>query len=68
MCWKGKTYAVYLPHGGSVTIKLEAGRYRAFWFSAVSGEMVDLPPVEGLEWKSPDAPDQNDWALLLRAM
>jgi hypothetical protein len=64
----GKTYAVYLPHGGSVTIKLEAGRYRASWFSAVSGETVDLPPVEGLEWKSPDAPDQNDWALLLRAM
>jgi Protein of unknown function (DUF4038)/Domain of unknown function (DUF5060)/Putative collagen-binding domain of a collagenase len=65
---RGKTYAIYLPHGGSVTIQLQPGRYRASWFSAISGETIDLPPVVGSEWKSPDAPDQNDWALLLRAM
>jgi hypothetical protein len=64
----GKTYAVYLPHGGSVTIQLQPGRYRASWFSAMSGENIDLPPVDGPEWKSPEAPDKNDWALLLRAM
>jgi hypothetical protein len=59
---------VYLPHGGSVTIQLQPGRYRASWFSAISGQVIDLPPVAGPEWKSPEAPDQNDWALLLRAM
>jgi hypothetical protein len=64
----GKTYAVYLPHGGSVTVKLEPGRYRASWFSALTGEKIDLPAVTSPEWKSPEAPDQNDWALLLRAM
>jgi hypothetical protein len=64
----GKTYAVYLPHGGSVTIQLQPGRYRAVWFSAMTGETIDLPAVSGSEWKSPEAPDQNDWALLLRAM
>jgi hypothetical protein len=64
----GKTYAVYLPHGGSATIQLQAGRYRASWFSAMTGETIDLAEVAGPEWKSPEAPDQNDWALLLRAM
>jgi hypothetical protein len=64
----GKTYAIYLPHGGSVTIQLQPGRYRASWFSAISGETLDLPAVDGPEWKSPEAPDKNDWALLLRAM
>ncbi len=63
----GKTYAVYLPHGGSVTIRLEPGRYSAAWFSAMTGQTIALPPVSGPEWKSPEAPDHNDWALLLRA-
>jgi len=64
----GKTYAVYLPHGGSVTVHLQPGRYRATWLSAMTGESIDLPAVAGPEWKSPEAPDQNDWALLIRAM
>jgi Protein of unknown function (DUF4038)/Domain of unknown function (DUF5060)/Putative collagen-binding domain of a collagenase len=64
----GKTYAVYLPHGGSVTVHLQPGRYRAYWFSGVSGEMIDLPVVAGPEWTSPEAPDKDDWALLLRAI
>jgi hypothetical protein len=64
----GKTYAVYLPHGGSVTVQLQPGRYRASWFSATTGEMIDLPAVVGPEWTSPETPDHNDWALLLRAI
>jgi len=63
----GRTYAVYLPHGGSATIHLEPGHYRAHWFSALTGELIELPPVDGPDWKSPEAPDQNDWALLLQA-
>jgi Protein of unknown function (DUF4038)/Domain of unknown function (DUF5060)/Putative collagen-binding domain of a collagenase len=63
----GKTYAVYLPRGGDVTIQLKPGQYSAYWFSAVSGEKIELPPVEGHSWTSPVAPDRNDWALLLRA-
>jgi hypothetical protein len=64
----GKTYAVYLPHGGSVTVQLQPGRYHAEWFSAMTGQTIDLPEAAGPEWKSPEAPDHNDWALLLRAM
>ena len=63
----GKTYAVYLPRGGDVTIKLEPGQYSAYWFSAFTGEKIDLPPVEGRAWTSPVAPDHSDWALLLQA-
>jgi hypothetical protein len=62
----GKTYAVYLPRGGKATVQLQPGHYRAYWFSAVTGEKIDLPPAEGPSWTSPEAPDQNDWALLLQ--
>lgn len=63
----GRTYAVYLPHSGDVTIKVQPKHYRAYWFSALTGERIDLPPVEGSSWTSPKAPDQNDWALLLES-
>jgi hypothetical protein len=62
----GEIYAIYLPKGGTVTLKLEPGTYNASWFSALSGEKITLPAVEGPSWSSPEAPDQNDWALLLK--
>jgi hypothetical protein len=62
----GETYAVYLPNGGKVTVKLEAGAYAATWFSALTGEKITLPDAQAPSWASPDAPDKNDWALLLR--
>ena len=64
----GKTYAVYLPHGGQVTVQLQPGRYRAAWYSAMTGERIDLPAAEGPNWTSPETPDKFDWALLLQAM
>jgi hypothetical protein len=33
----------------------------------MTGEKVDLPDAAGPSWTSPDAPDRNDWALLLQA-
>jgi len=62
----GEIYAVYLPHAGKVTVRLEPGRYEAYWFSAVSGEKIPLPGVDGPSWTSPDAPSNDDWALLLQ--
>ncbi|MGA8145115.1 MAG: DUF4038 domain-containing protein [Candidatus Acidiferrales bacterium] len=62
----GDTYAIYLPKGGSVTIHLLPGRYEGKWFSAVTGEWIALPPVEGPVWTSPSAASSIDWALLLR--
>ena len=61
----GRKYAVYLPHGGTVTVQLAPGRYKVYWFSALSGEKIELPDAEGPSWTSPESPDKNDWALLL---
>jgi hypothetical protein len=63
----GEIYAVYLPKGGKVTLKLDAGSYEPKWFSALSGETISLSVAAvGPTWTSPEAPDDNDWALLLR--
>jgi hypothetical protein len=62
----GRLYAVYLPHGGAVTVTLEAGRYEVSWFNARTGVFSDTPAAEGPKWTSPAAADDGDWALLLR--
>jgi hypothetical protein len=62
----GEIYAVYLPNGGAVTVKLDAGIYEATWFDAFTGARVSLPPAQGPVWKSPPAPGWLDWALLLK--
>jgi len=61
----GQIYAAYLPHGGTVTIRLQPGTYTGTWFNPSTGERIALPPVGGAVWTSPRAPDNNDWALLL---
>ncbi len=76
----GKLYAVYLPHGGKVTVKLEPGTYSAELFNATSGQRFPLDEdAVGPSWTSPypphNTPDpsttdqwlgQQDWAILLR--
>ena len=62
----GRSYAVYLPHGGKATVRLEEGRYRANWFNPRNGESKALPAAAGPAWTSPESPDRGDWALLLR--
>ena len=62
----GQTYAVYLPNGGSTAVRLETGRYRAQWYSPLSGERIPLADAEGANWTSPESPDHHDWALLLQ--
>ncbi len=62
----GEVYAVYLPKGGKVTVKLAPGNYDAKWFNANTGETVSLPSAEGPAWTSPEAPGWLDWALLLQ--
>jgi hypothetical protein len=62
-----RLYAVYLPRGGKVTVKLGRGKYRAGWYNPRGGETKPLPVAEGPAWTSPESPDSGDWALLLRA-
>jgi hypothetical protein len=61
----GEIYAVYLPQPRKVKVTLEPGTYNARWFSALTGQVVSLAPVQGPEWTSPDPPGTQDWALLL---
>jgi hypothetical protein len=62
----GKLYAVYLPRGGKVSVKLEKGNYNGNWFNPRTGEKKDLPAAQGPNWTSPDSPGEGDWALLLK--
>jgi hypothetical protein len=62
----GRVYAVYLQNGGDVTVKLAPGRYQASWFNPRTGERTSLSVVDGTAWTSPNAPDNGDWALLLK--
>jgi Protein of unknown function (DUF4038) len=69
----GNVYAIYLPHGGRVSVRLEPGVYQAQWFNATSGQRVPIvPDATGPAWTSPDPPDYSGWgdgqdlAILLR--
>src|SRR3989441_9363000 len=77
----GEIYAVYLPlrslcgnhedfgyndECGEVAIRLQPGTYVAKWFSAATGEIVPLPPVQGSDWIVPNPPGWADWAVLLQ--
>ena len=62
----GNVYAVYLPRGGSATIRLESGRYDAAWFDPRTGKRSELSAATGPTWKSPRSASDDDWALLLK--
>ncbi len=64
----GEIYAVYLPHGGGVTVQMEPGEYVAAWWNPATGEKTALPLVNvtASSWSSPVATEGNDWALLLK--
>ena len=74
-------YAVYLPirplcdnrehfryqeARGDVSIKLEPGTYEGKCFSASTGDIIPLSPVQGPVWTVPKPPGWLDWALLLQ--
>ena len=64
----GETYAVYLPRGGNVTLRLQPGRYDGTWWNPTTGEKTRVPSINATasSWVSPPAPGRDDWALLLQ--
>jgi hypothetical protein len=64
----GEIYAVYLPHGGKVTVQMQPGQYRGTWWNPATGEKTELPLVNVTtpSWSSSQATGSNDWALLLQ--
>jgi hypothetical protein len=67
----GRVYAVYLPMGRKVNVRLLPGAYDARWFNPRDGKTIPLPRVEhrgdtaGSPWAAPEPADHGDWALLL---
>ena len=61
----GRLYIIYIPHGGSVTTKLEPGRYEMRWFNPRSGEYLATGFAQGSNWTLSIAPDGEDWVIQL---
>jgi hypothetical protein len=57
----------YLPNGGSVSLDLAAmpGEPKARWYDPLDGTIGDPFPVRGGGEVKLQAPDGNDWALLI---
>jgi Protein of unknown function (DUF4038)/Putative collagen-binding domain of a collagenase len=57
----GKQYAVYLPKGGRVSVKLPDGPWTAKWYNPRNGEWNAAAMANEFT-----APDADDWAILIR--
>jgi len=64
----GSLYVVYLPRGGKLEIDLSqaSGPFDARWFNPRSGVPGEAFAVPGGEVRTLEAPDENDWALIMR--
>ncbi len=64
----GKVYVAYLPQGGTATLNLSgvAGAFEGRWFNPRTGEVVKTFSVTGGEVRRFEAPDGNDWVLLVK--
>jgi hypothetical protein len=64
-------YAVYLPEGGTATLKIGAGTYRVDWYNPRSGGALrsgDVAEVKGpgaVSLGDPPADARQDWAVLI---
>jgi hypothetical protein len=69
----GRAYALWMPEGRAVTVKLDApagtgggaSPYKARWFNPRTGAFAAIGPVEGPTWTSPAPADREDWAILI---
>lgn len=64
----GRTYVLYLPKGGSATVRLVRSRYSVKSFDPLSGNWKDLGNIEGTAWTSSPVPSGSDYAFLLQKL
>jgi len=64
----GKSYVIYLPHGGAVTLDLTGvpGSFTGGWFNPRTGKSGGELTVAGGAQQKCEAPDTEDWVLHLR--
>ncbi len=60
----GRRYVVYAAVGGTFTLDLPAGNYRAYRYNPRTGETSTLPSVAGGS-RTFTLPDANDWVIHL---
>jgi hypothetical protein len=65
---EGKTYVVYFPHGGTTGLDLTgaSGAFTARWFDPAAGVFKDGLKIAGGSREHFEAPNTNDWALILQ--
>ena len=65
----GQVYAIYLPTGGSIEIDLPGVEtiYDVTWFDPRTGEKNSSGQVQGGAHRSFNAPESQDWVLLLKS-
>ena len=67
----GRVYAVYLPNGGTTSLKVEAGRYSVRWYNPRSGGRLlegSISQVKGPSTGSlglPPSDIDQDWVVLV---
>jgi hypothetical protein len=64
----GEVYVVYLARGGRLEVDLGAAKQSmtAQWFHPSQGGFREASRITPGGWQSFQAPDGNDWALLIR--
>ena len=62
-------YVIYLPQGGSAKVNLHTttGLFEGHWFNPRNGRSSERFNVVAATGRQFDAPDTNDWVLLLKA-
>jgi hypothetical protein len=69
----GDVYAVYLPTGGTTSLKVEAGDYSVRWFNPraggtlLQGSVAEVNGPSNVSLGSPPGDVNKDWAVLVEA-
>lgn len=65
---KGKAYVAFFPHGGELALDLGGtGKMEVKWFNPRTGKFIKPSVIQGGMVQKFNAPDGNDWTLLLTA-
>ncbi len=62
----GKTYVVYMPFGGTATVRLDGGDYTLRRFDPRTGAWQEAGRAAGGDWPTPSFAGTDDWVLLLQ--
>ncbi len=68
----GRLYAVYLPHGGPASLRLEPGAYTVQWYNPraggalLAGSVREVTGPGAMSLGQPPATPEQDWTILIK--